>query len=319
MAFLGAVLFNASKTEIELTPLLWSSKRRFFFSARQIFHRAAISSFWFIIFAVSEIYSFNILTVTEISPQTAASTLWNLLKAKGSKSIWMVGFLGVIPVWFEKEAPITKSRSDSFINQDATGVPLLPSTPQPREWLSDIWPFPLKVVITGQLIFSAKAIISSIWKHAPCPTIITGLLDLFSIFNAFSKDVFGGEIVIGVSLPSEVWALTSSATAIVWISSGKVKWDTSLFRIACFTAKAINSACWLFSSTRWLNSATVLKALTRSTSWKLPVPTTWVATWPVKAKIGARSTFASQRPVNRLVEPGPAMAKHAAGFPVSLP
>ena len=30
-----------------------------------------------------------------------------------------------MPVWFEKEAPTTISRSDSFISQLATGVPLL--------------------------------------------------------------------------------------------------------------------------------------------------------------------------------------------------
>ena len=34
---------------------------------------------------------------------------------------------------------------------------------------------------------------------------------------------------------------------------------------------------------------------------------------------GAWSSLASYRPVSRFVEPGPAMAKHAAGRPVSLP
>ena len=34
---------------------------------------------------------------------------------------------------------------------------------------------------------------------------------------------------------------------------------------------------------------------------------------------GAWSSFASYRPVSRLVEPGPAIARHAAGRPVSLP
>ena len=49
----------------------------------------------------------------------------------GSKSTWMVGFLGVMPVWLLKLAPSTSSASDSFMNQDAMGVPLRPNTPQP--------------------------------------------------------------------------------------------------------------------------------------------------------------------------------------------
>ena len=49
------------------------------------------------------------------------------------------------------------------------------------------------------------------------------------------------------------------------------------------------------------------------TSWNAPGPSTCVCTWPVSARIGARSTFASQRPVSRFVAPGPAIEKHAAG------
>ena len=43
-----------------------------------------------------------------------------------------------MPVWFENDAPNTSSRSDSFISQLATGVPLRPSTPAPSGWWSEI-------------------------------------------------------------------------------------------------------------------------------------------------------------------------------------
>ena len=46
-------------------------------------------------------------------------------------SICTIGLYGAIPVWLEKDAPTTTSRSDSFISQLATGVPLRPSTPAP--------------------------------------------------------------------------------------------------------------------------------------------------------------------------------------------
>ncbi len=87
--------------------------------------------------------------MTPISPQTGTSTGWNLPRIMGSKSTWMMGFLGVIPVWLLKLAPNTSSRSASFMNQLAMGVPLRPSTPQPSGWVSAIWPLALKVVTMG--------------------------------------------------------------------------------------------------------------------------------------------------------------------------
>jgi hypothetical protein len=42
-----------------------------------------------------------------------------------------VDFLGVMPVWFKNDAPSTRSTSASFINHEAMGVPLRPSTPIP--------------------------------------------------------------------------------------------------------------------------------------------------------------------------------------------
>ena len=59
------------------------------------------------------------------------STPWNRPSDIGSSSTWIVGLYGAMPVWFEKLAPNTTSRSLSFMNQLATGVPDRPSTPHP--------------------------------------------------------------------------------------------------------------------------------------------------------------------------------------------
>ena len=47
------------------------------------------------------------------------------------ESISLMQCSGRGTVWFAKDAPNTMSRSDSFMNHDAIGVPLRPSTPQP--------------------------------------------------------------------------------------------------------------------------------------------------------------------------------------------
>ena len=78
-----------------------------------------------------------------------------------SKSTWMVGLRASMPVCCENEAPNTIRRSDSFMNQLATGVPLRPSTPPPSGWRSLIRPLPLKVVMTGQFSASASAVTSA--------------------------------------------------------------------------------------------------------------------------------------------------------------
>ena len=89
--------------------------------------------------------------------------------------------------------------------------------------------------------------------------------------------------------------------------------------MACFMARAASSVAFPGCSTVWVHSATAEKASDSGTSWKAPGPSTCVCTWPVRATTGTRSTLASHRPVSRLVAPGPAIEKQAAGFPVSLP
>ena len=84
-------------------------------------------------------------------------------------------------------------------------------------------------------------------------------------------------------------------------------------------ASDTSSACGESGRTVCDQSATASNAARRSTSWKLCTPSTDVCTWPVSARTGARSTFASHIPVRRFVAPGPAIVRQAAGLPVSLP
>ena len=72
-----------------------------------------------------------------------------------------------MPVWFENDAPTTMSRSDSFISQLATGVPLRPRTPAPSGWVSGTRPFALNVVSTGACSRSASSMTSVSAPRAP--------------------------------------------------------------------------------------------------------------------------------------------------------
>ena len=94
--------------------------------------------------------------------------------AVGVSSTWTIVCHGAMPVWLENDAPMTSSRSASFISQLATGVPLRPSTPAPSGWVSGTSPLALNVVSTGAPSCSARATTSSRAPRAPWPTTITG-------------------------------------------------------------------------------------------------------------------------------------------------
>ena len=69
----------------------------------------------------------------------------------------MIGFFAVMPVWLEKLAPNTSSRSLWFMHQLATGVPLRPRTPAASGWSSAICPLALNVVNIGAFSLPASA------------------------------------------------------------------------------------------------------------------------------------------------------------------
>ena len=223
-----------------------------------------------------------------------------------------------MPVWFENEAPSTSRASLRPIVIDATGMPERPSTPHASGWSSGSRPLALNVVITGASSCSARAITCSRKGRAPLPAMIAGRSAPSRRATARASSSAGGAMAVAATRPAFGRAGGSSRPGRSCTSSGKIRWATSRFTSACFRARAMSSEALAAVSTVWLHSAPAEKASASGTSWKAPGPSTWVWTWPVRARIGTRSTLASHRPVSRLVAPGPAMVKHAAGRPVSL-
>ena len=190
------------------------------------------------------------------------------------------------------------------MNQLATGVPLRPSTPQASGWSSPIWPLALNVVITGAPSCSASAITCSLWKRAPWPTMITGRFAPRSRPSACSIDSSGGLISSGVSRPSgPAAAAVAGGQRLHLVGEDQVRDVALQHRVLAGEVHQLDVLG--VSSTGWLQPATEPNAAERSTSWNAPGPSTCVSTWPVSASTGARSTFASHRPVSRLVAPGP--------------
>jgi hypothetical protein len=107
--------------------------------------------------------------------------------------------------------------------------------------------------------------------------------------------------------------LAAASLGWVWTSSGSTRWATSRASRACLTARAASSAWSLPACTSAVQAATSPKMAVRSRSWKAPRPRTLDGTWPEMARTGDWSSLASYSPVSRLVEPGPAIAKQAAG------
>ena len=223
-----------------------------------------------------------------------------------------------MPVWFEKDAPSTSCTSLRAIRPEAVGVPLRPSTPQASGWSSATRPFALNVVMIGASMCSASATTASRNGRAPFPQMIEGRWASRRSSTARASSSEGGRIAALAMRPARGRAGGSSRPSSSCTSSGRIRWATSRLTIACFIASAASSLAFAAASTVWLHSATAENASLNGISWKAPGPRTWVCTCPVSARIGARSTFASHRPVSRFVAPGPAIEKQAAGRPVSF-
>ena len=192
------------------------------------------------------------------------------------------------------------------MNQLAIGVPLRPSTPQPSGWSSAISPLPLKVVITGRVERSASATTASISKRAPWPTMIAGRL-ASRCSRPRRRGPRRGAISRGGMRPSGAPAVASGAGRTLHLVGEDQVRDAALDD-GVLEARSTSSAMLAVVAAPSAPGATPPNAAARSTSWKAPGPSTCVSTWPVSASAGARSTLASQRPVSRLVAPGPAIA-----------
>ena len=110
----------------------------------------------------------------------------------------------------------------------------------------------------------------------------------------------------------------------------------STFASATFSGKSMNappgfSVCATLNALRTISAvisgsricvayfAIGRNSVTRSRIWWLSLCMRVVAPWPAMATIGARSMFASAKPVMRLVAPGPSVAMHTPARPVNRP
>jgi hypothetical protein len=246
----------ASKTTAADSPRPWSSRRRRAFSARQVAQRRAISGRRSSGGSAPSSAARRRSAVTTMSPCTGTSTGWKRPGAMGSRSTCTTGSLGVMPVWLEKDPPITSRRSASFMNQLAMGVPLRPRTPQPSGWWSETRPLPSRVVSTGALSRSARRRTPAICSRAPWPTITTGRRAARSRSDARASASAGGAMAGSPTRPAGPGAGTVSGTGRVCTPSGKIRCETSRPTIACFRASAISSAWRLSGWTVWLQPAT---------------------------------------------------------------
>src|SRR5437773_520609 len=103
-------------------------------------------------------------------------------------------------------------------------------------------------------------------------------------------------------------------------SSGSSRWHAPGFSSwARLNALRTASATTAPVSMRAFHFVNGLNTSTMSTYWCDSLWSRCRASWPVIATTGARSRFASARPVARFVAPGPSVARHTPAWPVRRP
>ena len=223
-----------------------------------------------------------------------------------------------MPVWLENEAPTTMSRSDSFISQLATGVPLRPSTPgaervgvgdqalglergehrraEPLGERDDLG--------RGRRGRRGRRRSPAGGRRGPAPRPRPARRRRADPARLASRP------------PGRGGLLATAAPAPRRAAPGARRRGRRS-RASPPARPARRGRCR--RCTAWSRRATSSNTADRSRSWKAPRPSTFDGTCPEIAITGDWSSLASYRPVSRLVEPGPAIAKQAAGRPVSLP
>ena len=219
-----------------------SSTKRCAFSALQIAHRSLTSPRWSTRSGLSGRRLRSNSAVTPTWPSTGTVTGWKRPSAIGSKSTCTIGLYGAIPVWFENDAPNTSRRSDSFISQLATGVPLRPSTPAPSGCRSDTSPFALNVVSTGAPNASANATTAAISNRAPWPATMTGRFACSINASASWIARAGGSIRSSATRPMGAEGRAPAGAASSCTSSGRTRCATLRPTIACLSASVMSSA-----------------------------------------------------------------------------
>ena len=175
------------------------------------------------------------------SARIGTATAWNRPIDAGSSSIWMIGLYDAMPVWLENDAPTTISRSDSFISQLATGVPLRPSTPAPSGWVSGTSPLALKVVSTGAPSRSASATSSALAGPGTVADDEDRALRVAHAAAAAARCLRRrGRSRRSANRPSGAGGARSDGSS--WTSSGSTRCATPRPSTACLTARAASSA-----------------------------------------------------------------------------
>ena len=213
-----------------------------------------------------------------------------------------------------------RAASASFISQLATGVPLRPSTPAAERWVSGTRPFARNVVSTGAPRRSASAMTSAAGGARAVPTMIDRALRAGEQLQRLGEALRRAARSAGRERRPCGAAGSASGAGRTWTSSG----NTSARRRAparrgC-TASAASSAWSLRRRGRSRERRDVAEGRRRGRS---------PGRRPCRAPDGRpgrrsrsrarRPACASHRPVSRLVDPGPAIVRQAAGRPVSLP
>ena len=248
-------------------------------------------------------------------------TGWKRPIAAGSSSICTIGLYGgdARCGWRtrRRRRPAGRTRSS------ASSPPACrcgPSTPAPSGWVSGTRPLALNVVSTGAPEpLGQRAHLGRGAARAPCPTMITGRRAARSrsaaAVSAASSGRTGRSPTAG---PSGRAAGASTRLDLHLVGQHQVG-----------HAAAVDGV--LDRQRGQLGVVDCRRARSWSRRRRRGTPPTGrgpgtrrgraPSTAPARRSRppGRRSSLASYRPVSRLVEPGPAMAKHAAGRPVSLP
>ena len=176
----------------------------------------------------------------------------------------------------------------------------------------------MKVVITCSPVWSQKARSAGAasWRTTPLPASTTGRLAPMMISAARSRLTGSASIIASGPCGSG-----APVAAVPMMSSGSSRWVAPGFSAAAMlnalrTASGTMRGWWM----RVFHLVMGRSISTVSMNWcvvSLCMPARPV--WPVSATSGAWSSVASPTPVARLLAPGPRVARHTPGLPVSRP
>ena len=175
----------------------------------------------------------------------------------------------------------------------------------------------MNVFATGMRSISANETSASAapCRMTPLPARMTGNFASAMIFAACWTFASGASDVY-----ADCTGIGSDSTLASAMFSGKSMNAPPGFSV-CATLNALRTISAVISGSRICVAYFAIgwNIVTRSRIWWLSLCRRVVAPWPAIATIGARSMFASAKPVMRLVAPGPRVAMQTPARPVSRP